>query len=63
MLHFQTGEIGCFLSHFLIWEKMVMDKLNVVLVLEDDIRFEPYFRARALDLLEEARNIGGWDLM
>lgn len=57
------GEIGCFLSHFLIWEKMVVEQLNEVLVLEDDIRFEPFFRDRALSLLQEARKIGGWDLM
>lgn len=57
------GEIGCFLSHFWIWEKQVVEKLNEVLVLEDDIRFEPYFKQRALNLLEEAREIGEWDLM
>lgn len=57
------GEIGCFLSHFMIWEKQVLEKLNEVLVLEDDIRFEPYFKQRAMNLLEEARQIGGWDLM
>lgn len=57
------GEIGCFLSHFWIWEKQVVQKLNEVLVLEDDIRFEPYFKERAMHLLEEARQIGGWDLM
>lgn len=57
------GEIGCFLSHFWIWEKMRMEKLNEILVLEDDIRFEPYFKERAMGLLDEARHIGGWDLM
>lgn len=57
------GEIGCFLSHFSIWEKMRMEKLNEILVLEDDIRFEPYFKDRAMGLLEDARRIGGWDLM
>lgn len=57
------GEIGCFLSHFMIWEKQVMDRLNEVLVLEDDIRFEPYFKERAMNLIEEARQIGEWDLM
>lgn len=57
------GEIGCFLSHFWIWEKMRMEKLSEILVLEDDIRFEPYFKERAMGLLEEARQIGGWDLM
>lgn len=57
------GEIGCFLSHFYIWEKMVDEKLNEVLILEDDIRFEPYFKERTNMLLNEAREIGGWDLM
>lgn len=57
------GEIGCFLSHFLIWEKQVADKLNEVLVLEDDIRFEPFFKQRAWNIMREAREIGGWDLM
>lgn len=57
------GEIGCFLSHFWIWEKMRMENLNEILVLEDDIRFEPYFKERAVALLEDARRIGGWDLM
>lgn len=57
------GEIGCFLSHFKVWEKQVAQNLQEVLVLEDDIRFEPYFKQRALHLLDEARQIGGWDLM
>lgn len=57
------GEIGCFLSHFYIWEKMVAEKLDEVLILEDDIRFEPYFKERAVNVLNEARSVGGWDLM
>ncbi|XP_058831195.1 glycosyltransferase 25 family member isoform X2 [Topomyia yanbarensis] len=57
------GEIGCFLSHYYIWEKIVELKQNEVLILEDDIRFEPYFRRRVYNLLAEARRIGGWDLI
>lgn len=57
------GEIGCFLSHFYIWEKMVTEKLEEVLILEDDIRFEPYFKERAVNILNEARAVGGWDMM
>lgn len=57
------GEIGCFLSHFMIWERQVDEELNEILILEDDIRFEPYFKQRAFNVLEEARKIGGWDLM
>lgn len=57
------GEIGCFLSHFTIWQKMVELGQQEVLVLEDDIRFEPYFRERTEQLMREARDIGGWDLI
>lgn len=57
------GEIGCFLSHFWIWEKVVMQGLKEVLILEDDIIFESFFKDRALNLMNDARRIGGWDLM
>lgn len=57
------GEIGCFLSHFYIWERMSKDNIYEALVLEDDIRFEPYFKERAYSIIEEARRIGNWDLM
>lgn len=57
------GEIGCFLSHYTIWQKMVELQQQEVLVLEDDIRFEPYFKERAVQLMNEARQIGGWDLI
>lgn len=57
------GEVGCFLSHFYIWEKMVKENLEEVLILEDDIRFEPYFKERAINVLNEARAVGGWDMM
>lgn len=57
------GEIGCFLSHYAIWQKMVELNQKEVLVLEDDIRFEPFFNERAQRLMEEAREIGGWDLI
>ena len=57
------GEVGCFLSHYAIWQKMVELNQDEVLVLEDDIRFEPFFTDRAEQLMEEARMIGGWDLI
>lgn len=57
------GEIGCFLSHYTIWQKMVELGQEEVLVLEDDIRFEPFFSQRSEMLMEDARRIGGWDLI
>lgn len=47
------GEIGCFLSHYFIWERMVQLGLEEVLILEDDIRFEPFFKQRLEVALNE----------
>lgn len=57
------GEIGCFLSHYYIWQKMIALNQEEVLILEDDIRFEPYFKRRVAQVLADARRIGGWDLI
>lgn len=35
------GEIGCALSHYFIWEKIVLEKQDNVLIIEDDAEFEP----------------------
>lgn len=59
----KMGEIGCFLSHYAIWETMIEKNLQEVLVLEDDIKFEPYFRETAIQLMQEAHNKGGYDLI
>lgn len=59
----KMGEVGCFLSHYTIWQKMVEENLKEVLILEDDIKFEPYFRERAEELMNEAREIGDYDLI
>lgn len=59
----KMGEIGCFLSHYAIWERIVENNLKEVLILEDDIKFEPYFREHSEELIKEARSIGGYDLI
>lgn len=50
------GEIGCFLSHYRIWEQIVDRQLQQVLILEDDIHFEPYFKWNAQRTMEQASN-------
>ena len=40
------GEIGCFLSHYTIWEDIIQRNLSKVIVLEDDVRFERNFKNR-----------------
>ncbi|XP_031561834.1 procollagen galactosyltransferase 2-like isoform X2 [Actinia tenebrosa] len=60
------GEIGCFLSHYFIWEEMLNKGLNNVLVLEDDVRFESNFRRKVEAFLDEAFQIRDkypWELI
>jgi glycosyl transferase family 25 len=39
----RPGEIGCFLSHRRIWQKMVDESIPHLLILEDDIEMLPNF--------------------
>ena len=57
------GEIGCFLSHYRIWENIVERKQNEVLILEDDVRFQPYFKDSAIRVLSQIRNVVEYDLV
>lgn len=50
------GEIGCFISHYMIWKKMIEENLELVLILEDDVKFEPYFRGRVANVLVQVKN-------
>lgn len=57
------GEIGCFLSHFWVWEEMKARGEQEVMVLEDDVLFDTYFKERVESLIAEARAIGGYDFI
>ncbi|XP_061682146.1 procollagen galactosyltransferase 2 isoform X1 [Syngnathoides biaculeatus] len=58
------GEIGCFLSHHSIWSQVVERGLQKVLVLEDDVRFEPRFKRRLQAILEDVDKAQlDWDLI
>ena len=58
------GEIGCFLSHYFIWERVVKGNLSTVIVLEDDIRFMPGFRSKFDAIMEEVKSLSlEWDLI
>ena len=46
------GEIGCFISHYQIWEKIVADKLNAAIILEDDNIFNSDFMMKIQYILE-----------
>lgn len=58
------GEIGCFLSHYYIWKKVIENDYESVMVLEDDVRFEPFFRNKINFVLNELRRLNtNWDLV
>ncbi|XP_063986859.1 glycosyltransferase 25 family member [Diachasmimorpha longicaudata] len=60
----KMGEIGCFLSHYIIWKRMIDDNYKQVMVLEDDVRFEPYFRNKINVVMGELKNLHlEWDLV
>ncbi|XP_038163301.1 procollagen galactosyltransferase 1-like [Cyprinodon tularosa] len=58
------GELGCFLSHYNIWKEIVERGLQTSLVLEDDLRFEVFFKRRLQALLQEVTTHKvDWDLI
>uniref|UniRef100_A0A8C6STV9 procollagen galactosyltransferase n=1 Tax=Neogobius melanostomus TaxID=47308 RepID=A0A8C6STV9_9GOBI len=58
------GELGCFLSHFNIWKEVIERGLQTSLVLEDDLRFEVFFKRRLQALLHEVTvHKLDWDLI
>uniref|UniRef100_A0A8C8DY93 procollagen galactosyltransferase n=1 Tax=Oryzias sinensis TaxID=183150 RepID=A0A8C8DY93_9TELE len=58
------GELGCFLSHYNIWKEIVDRGLETSLVLEDDLRFEVFFKRRLQALLQEVTTHRlDWDLI
>ncbi|KAG8006635.1 Procollagen galactosyltransferase 1, partial [Nibea albiflora] len=58
------GELGCFLSHYNIWKEIVERNLHTSLVIEDDLRFEIFFKRRLMNLMSEVEEEGlDWDLI
>ncbi|XP_050361291.1 glycosyltransferase 25 family member [Nymphalis io] len=53
----KAGEIGCFLSHYNIWKKIVSRKYSLTMVLEDDARFSPNFRDSYFKMLIEVKRL------
>ena len=47
------GQIGCFLSHYYLWKKMLDENLDKLLILEDDCIFPSNFNNRFHKLLSE----------
>ncbi|KZC04706.1 PREDICTED: glycosyltransferase 25 family member [Dufourea novaeangliae] len=58
------GEVGCFLSHYIIWNEVIEGGYENVIILEDDVRFEPFFRQKVNYVLNELSSLQvEWDLV
>ncbi|QAA00014.1 glycosyltransferase family 25 protein [Pseudoalteromonas sp. R3] len=57
--HLTPGEIGCYISHYRVCEKVVNEKLPYALVLEDDLHIEDSL-APLLALVPDLNN---WDMI
>ncbi|NXW11901.1 GT251 galactosyltransferase, partial [Fregetta grallaria] len=58
------GELGCFLSHYRVWQEIVGRGLEKSVVFEDDLRFEIFFKRRLMNLMQELEAAAlTWDLM
>ena len=56
------GELGCFFSHYFIWEDMVKNNYeHGAMILEDDVRFDAYFSTRLEKVLAD-RSLN-WDII
>jgi collagen beta-1,O-galactosyltransferase len=58
------GEIGCFLSHYLLWQEMIENNYKRTLIFEDDARFDKKFKRvieHVMNEMEEKHP--DWDLM
>ncbi|CAK9048212.1 unnamed protein product [Durusdinium trenchii] len=59
---YTTGEVGCFMSHYAVWHRMVEHNIPAALILEDDFDFQANFKARLGEYLSEAQGFD-WNLM
>ncbi|XP_019853920.1 PREDICTED: procollagen galactosyltransferase 1-like isoform X2 [Amphimedon queenslandica] len=58
------GEVGCFLSHYFIWLRIIAEDMRTVLILEDDIDFQPNFKSNLKRTLQEVNSHDpDWDLV
>uniref|UniRef100_A0A8C0BHT2 procollagen galactosyltransferase n=1 Tax=Buteo japonicus TaxID=224669 RepID=A0A8C0BHT2_9AVES len=58
------GELGCFLSHYRVWQEIVARGLEKSVVFEDDLRFEIFFKRRLMNLMHDLEAAGlTWDLI
>ena len=57
-----NAEVGCFLSHYAVWHRMVEQNIPAALILEDDFDLQANFKHRLGEYLSEAEGLD-WNLM
>ncbi|XP_050389095.1 procollagen galactosyltransferase 1-A isoform X2 [Patella vulgata] len=58
------GEIGCFLSHYRIWEEIVSKNYEKSIIFEDDVRLELFYKRKLAKLMKEVEEfVPNWDLL
>jgi len=51
------GERGCFISHIIIWKKMISNNYKKVLIFEDDVLYSDNFLIKYKKILDEMKYI------
>lgn len=60
----KKGEIGCFLSHYRIWEEVARSRYSRVVVFEDDVRFLENSTIELTEMVEDLMKMRTeWDLI
>jgi GR25 family glycosyltransferase involved in LPS biosynthesis len=64
MMHryLRRGEIGCYLSHVLIWKKLLDSDKKYFLILEDDAILVNNFKQNLTNLLDDVKDMA-WDVL
>ena len=55
------GEVGCTLSHILIYEKCIEENIDIAIILEDDVLIPDNFGEKLNNILEKLKKID-WEL-
>ncbi|GGF60867.1 glycosyltransferase family 25 protein [Alteromonas lipolytica] len=53
------GEIGCYLSHRTLWQRMVDEQIEVAVIIEDDIIIDPKFG----EVISKIAQVKHWDMI
>lgn len=55
-----TGAVGCYLSHYNLWKRMVDENIEAALIFEDDAQFTPNFQEKSKAVMHDLHRFH-WD--